>query len=195
MASSRSSAETELTGITGLRLEVLTDSRLPNKGPGRATRRQLRAQRARADRRPQGRPETGQAGQARQCPGRLQSGRASKSPRRSTAAPTIRATAGPSRRPPGSSTGRRSRPREPIGGAGGTVLTFKMHHKFGNAWTLGRFRLSVTRGSKPVGLEPAGRVPRDPGDRARGAHRGPEELAGELFPRRRRRAAGQGRRA
>ena len=31
------SAETELTGITGLRLEVLTDSRLPNKGPGRAT--------------------------------------------------------------------------------------------------------------------------------------------------------------
>ena len=41
---------------------------------------------------------------------------------------------------------------EPIGGAGGTVLTFKMHHKFGNAWTLGRFRLSVTRGSKPVGL-------------------------------------------
>ena len=30
-------AETELTGITGLRLEVLTDSRLPNKGPGRAT--------------------------------------------------------------------------------------------------------------------------------------------------------------
>ena len=30
-------AETELTGITGLRLEVLTDSRFPNKGPGRAT--------------------------------------------------------------------------------------------------------------------------------------------------------------
>ena len=28
--------ETELTGITGLRLEVLPDSRLPSKGPGRA---------------------------------------------------------------------------------------------------------------------------------------------------------------
>ena len=41
---------------------------------------------------------------------------------------------------------------EPIGGAGGTVLTFKMHHKFGDAWTLGRFRLSVTRGAKPIGL-------------------------------------------
>ncbi len=41
---------------------------------------------------------------------------------------------------------------EPIGGAGGTVLTFKLHHRFGDAWTLGRFRLSVTRGPKPVGL-------------------------------------------
>ena len=29
-------ADTELTGITGLRLEVLTDSRLPQRGPGRA---------------------------------------------------------------------------------------------------------------------------------------------------------------
>ena len=41
---------------------------------------------------------------------------------------------------------------EPVGGAGGTVLTFKMHHRYQNAWTLGRFRLSVTRGAKPVGL-------------------------------------------
>ena len=31
------SAETDLTGITGVRLEVLTDKRLPNNGPGRAT--------------------------------------------------------------------------------------------------------------------------------------------------------------
>ncbi len=41
---------------------------------------------------------------------------------------------------------------QPIGGPGGTVLTFKMHHLFQNAWTLGRFRLSVTRRAKPVGL-------------------------------------------
>jgi hypothetical protein len=41
---------------------------------------------------------------------------------------------------------------EPIGGPGGTVLTFKMHHKYGNQWTLGRFRLAVTSGKKPVGL-------------------------------------------
>jgi hypothetical protein len=27
-----------------------------------------------------------------------------------------------------------------------------MHHKYGNQWTLGRFRLSITSGKKPVGL-------------------------------------------
>ena len=31
-------------------------------------------------------------------------------------------------------------------------MTVKLHHKFGDAWTLGRFRLSVTRGAKPIGL-------------------------------------------
>ena len=41
---------------------------------------------------------------------------------------------------------------QPIGGAGGTVLTFKLTHMFQNVWTLGRFRLSATRGAKPVGL-------------------------------------------
>ena len=35
---------------------------------------------------------------------------------------------------------------QPIGGAGGTVLTFKMSHQFQNVWTLGRFRLSVDPG-------------------------------------------------
>ena len=38
------------------------------QGPRPGDRRQLRAQRARADRGPQGRPETGQAGQARRTP-------------------------------------------------------------------------------------------------------------------------------
>ena len=35
---------------------------------------------------------------------------------------------------------------------GGTILTFKLHHKFAEVWTLGRFRLSLTRGGKPIGL-------------------------------------------
>ena len=70
---------------------------------------------------------------------------------------------------------------EPVGAAGGTVLTFKLHHRFQNLWTLGRFRLSVTRGPKPIGLS----LPEDfrailataPDLRSRG----PEEHADELF--------------
>ena len=51
-------------------------------------------------------------------------------------------------RPLGDVRDRASRSAAP----GGTVLTFKMHHKFADVWTLGRFRLSATRGAKPIGL-------------------------------------------
>ena len=45
-------AETDLNGITGIRLEVLADDRLPQKGPGPRRRRQLRPDRVRGHRRP-----------------------------------------------------------------------------------------------------------------------------------------------
>ena len=32
------------------------------------------------------------------------------------------------------------------------MLTIKLHHKYAELWTLGRFRLSATRGARPVGL-------------------------------------------
>ena len=41
-----------------------------------------------------------------------------------------------------------------------------MTHRFQNAWTLGRFRLSVTRSVRAGRPEPARRLPRDPGGRA-----------------------------
>src|SRR5207248_9784470 len=44
---------------------------------------------------------------------------------------------------------------EPVGKRGGTVLTIKFYHLFnggGSVYTLGRFRLSATKLSKPVGL-------------------------------------------
>ena len=40
----------------------------------------------------------------------------------------------------------------PVGGAGGTVLTFRLTHYYQEVWTLGRFRISATRSGKPVGL-------------------------------------------
>ena len=159
------------------------------QGPRPRDGRQLRAQRARADGGPQGRPEAGQAGQARKRLGRLQPGQPSKSPRRSTAVSNDPGNGWAVSPATGVIHWATFETSEPIGGAGGTVLTFKLHHKFGE-------RLDA-RPVPPVGHprpqtcrpQPAGRLPRDPGDRTRGANRGPEEPAARLFPCHRRRAA------
>ena len=118
-------------------------------------------------------------------PGRLQPGelRRRRGDRRR---PTTRGNglgrlAGDRRRP----TGRRSRPSEPVGGDGGTVLTFKLHHQFRQAATRsagsgsrsptcqGRSAWACPRTSAPI-----------LGDRARAADRGPAERAAGLLPRR-----------
>ena len=56
-----------------------------------------------------------------------------------------------------------------------------MHHIYGDVWTLGRFRLSITRGPKPVGLS----LPEDfraiLATAADLRTAGPEELAERLF--------------
>ncbi len=42
---------------------------------------------------------------------------------------------------------------EPVGKTGGTVITVKLHHRFNaSQFTLGRFRLAVTRVPRPVAL-------------------------------------------
>ena len=144
-------AETELAGITGMRLEVLTDNSLPQKGPGRANDGNFVLNEIELIAAPKADPKQVNRSSL-QMPWPISVRIISRSPRRSTAAPTILATAGPFIRPPVSPTGRRFETTEPVGAVGGTILTFKLHHKFAKAWTLGRFRLSVTRGSKPIGL-------------------------------------------
>ncbi len=144
-------AETELTGITGLRLEVLTDSRLPNKGPGRAkdgnfvlNELQLSAS-PKADAK-QAKPVKLDKALADFSQDNLQVAKAIDG---SFNDPANGWAVSPAT---GVTHWATFETAEPIGGAGGTVLTFTLHHRFGDAWTLGRFRLSVTRGSKPVGL-------------------------------------------
>ena len=52
--------------------------------------------------------------------------------------------------------------KEPVGKPGGTLLTFTLHHQFNDhRIMLGRFRLSVTRVPRPIGLEPCRGVPGD----------------------------------
>ncbi len=41
---------------------------------------------------------------------------------------------------------------ENVGQPGGSLLTFKLHHNYNNQWTMGRFRISVTKVPKAIGL-------------------------------------------
>ncbi len=172
--------ETDLTGITGLRLEVLTDSRLPNNGPGRATDGNFVLNELELTAAPKPNPK-----QAK--PVKLANALADFSQASFEVSKAIDGS------PNDPASGWAVSPAsgvihwatfetsEPIGSAGGTTLTFKMHHKYGNAWTLGRFRLSITRGPKPVGLS----LPEDfraiLATAADSAHPGPKELNERLF--------------
>jgi hypothetical protein len=143
--------EIDLTGITGIRLEVLTDNRLPNKGPGRASDGNFVLNELELSAAPKADPN-----QAKQV--KLANALADFSQDGLAVAEAIDGSTDD----PGNGwavapvTGvlhwATFETSEPIGGPDGTVLTFKMHHKYGNQWTLGRFRLSVTGGKKPVGL-------------------------------------------
>jgi len=145
------SAETDLTAITGLRLEVLTDSRLPNKGPGRAKDGNFVLNELELTAAPK-------ADLKQTKSVKLANALADFNQDSLDVAKAIDGSSND----PGNGWGvapavgqihwATFETTEPIGGTGGTLLTFKMHHKFGDNWTLGRFRLSVTRGPKPVGL-------------------------------------------
>ncbi len=143
--------ETELTGITGLRLEVLPDSRLPRNGPGRAADGNFVLNELELTAAPKADPK-----QAK--PVRLQKALADYS--QDTYEVEKAVDGNPDVTGNGWAVGNATgtlhwatfETSQQVGAPGGTVLTFKMHHRFGNEWTLGRFRLSATRGPRPAGL-------------------------------------------
>ena len=144
-------AETELTEITGLRLEALADGRLPQKGPGRANDGNFVLNEIEITAAPKTDPKQVK-------PVKLTNAAADFSQENLPVSKAIDGSADD----PGNgwaihpATGvthwATFETTAPIEGKGGTVLTVKLHHKFGNTWTLGRFRLSVTRGAKPIGV-------------------------------------------
>jgi WD40 repeat protein len=142
-------AETDLVGITGVRLEVLPDARYPSKGPGRAPDGNFvlsELQLAAAPR----------SAAAQSKPVELQNPLADFS----QAGFEVAKAADGNANDVGSGwavspiTGvthwATFETKGPVGQAGGTVLTIRLHQKFaGNVYQLGRFRLSVTRQPKP----------------------------------------------
>jgi WD40 repeat protein len=143
--------ETDLTGITGVRLEALTDGSLPNNGPGRASDGNFVLNELELTVAPKG--DTKKARSVK-----LLNAQADFNQENLDVAKAIDG----SQNDPGN--GWAVHPAigvthwatfetsEAIGSTGGSALVFKLHHKFADAWTLGRFRLSITRGPKPVGL-------------------------------------------
>jgi hypothetical protein len=144
-------AETELTGITGMRLEVLTDPRLPQNGPGRASDGNFVLNEIELF--------AGPKADAKQSkPVKLVNALADFSQQNLE---VTKAVDGSSSDPNNGwavypSTGvihwATFETSEPIGTASGTMLTFKLHHRYNKVWTLGRFRLSISRANKPIGL-------------------------------------------
>jgi hypothetical protein len=142
--------ETELAGITGLRLEVLPDSRLPSNGPGRAQDGNFVLNELEVAAAPKADPK-----QAK--PVKLEKALADFSQDGFAVAKAIDGNAGEA------TNGWAISPMagvvhwatfeaaQPVGAAGGTVLTIKLHHKYADMWTLGRFRISATLGAKPIG--------------------------------------------
>jgi hypothetical protein len=142
--------ETELSGITGLRLEVLPDSRLPSNGPGRAQDGNFVLNELEVTAAPKADPK-----QAR--PVKLDKALADFSQDGFPIANAIDGDANEAGNGwavspmTGTVHWATFEAAQPVGVPGGAVLTIQMHHKFADAWTLGRFRLSATRGVRPIG--------------------------------------------
>ena len=144
-------AETDLTGITGVRFEVLPHSSLPQQGPGRANDGNFVLNEIELTAGPKADPKAAK-------PVKLATALADFSQENLEVAKAIDGSSAD----PGNgwavhpATGvahwATFETTDALGTPGGTTLTFKLHHKFAETWTLGRFRLSVTRGSKPIGL-------------------------------------------
>jgi hypothetical protein len=140
-------ADVDLEGITGVRLEALADPKLPGKGPGRATDGNFVMAEFQVTAAPKAAPD-----QAK--PVVLQTPLADFSQANFEVATAIDGNLDDQR---GWAVAPKTgilhwatfETKEPVGGPGGTTLTFKLHHQFNNSWTLGRFRISVTRQPKP----------------------------------------------
>jgi hypothetical protein len=145
-------AETDLTEITGIRLEVVPSDGLPSKGPGRAADGNFVLTEIEAYAAPKVDPK-------QMKPVKLESPLADFSQEgfgvdQAIDGDTTNQGTGWAVSPTTGVTHWASfQSKQPFGKAGGTLITIKLHHRF-NApqFLIGRFRLSATRVAKPVGL-------------------------------------------
>ncbi len=144
-------AETDLTNLTGLRLEMIPDARNPAKGVGRAPDGNFVLNEINVSAAPKGDPK-----QLKTV--NLETALADFSQASFDVKNLIDGKTNPGKgwavSPFTSQTHWATfETKEAVGGAGGSVLTVTMHHKFNSpGYLAGRFRISVTTLPKPVGL-------------------------------------------
>lgn len=143
-------AETDLTGITGVRLEMIADDRLPNRGPGRAPDGNFVLNEFQLKAAPKANPD--QAANVK-----FQNPLADFSQEGLEVAKAIdgdrQAGSGWALSPvTGHTHWATFETAQPVGHEGGAVLTFQLVHNYENVYMPGRFRISVTTLAAPVGL-------------------------------------------
>ena len=145
-------AETDLVGITGIRLETIADPTLPSKGPGRAPDGNFVLTEFEVIAAPKADPKTAK-------PVKLQTPLASFTQAGFSIAAAIdgvrtnRGTGWAISPATGVTHWATFETAEPVGAAGGTVLTIKLDHRYaGGVYSLGHFRVSATRVARPIGL-------------------------------------------
>jgi WD40 repeat protein/mono/diheme cytochrome c family protein len=144
--------ETDLTDVTGLRLEALPDERLPNRGPGRAPDGNYVLTQIEISAAPKADPSAAKSV-------KLENPLADFSQDNFPVANAIsgdrtnQGTGWALSPATGTVHWATFETAEPLGTTGGTRLTVKLSHYFsGQVYSLGRFRLSLTRVPRPVGL-------------------------------------------
>jgi hypothetical protein len=139
-------AHTELENITGIRLEVLTDESLPHRGPGRQDNGNLHLNEFVVHAAPMNAPaDAGRVKLQNPSADFNQEGwpvALAIDDRKDTAWGIYPKVGQPHRAV--------FELKEPIGGPGGTVLTFILEQTHGGGHLIGRFRLSVTRAPRPL---------------------------------------------
>jgi WD40 repeat protein/mono/diheme cytochrome c family protein len=146
-------ADTDLTDITGIRLEVISDEKLPAKGPGRATDGNFVLTEFEVASAPK-------ADAKAVKPVKLQNPLASFTQVNFSAAAAIdgdRTNQGSGwaiSPATGVTQWATFETAQAVGGPGGTTLTIKLNHFFsGGVYSIGRFRISVTKVARPIGLD------------------------------------------
>ncbi|MFO0893116.1 MAG: hypothetical protein U0790_28760 [Isosphaeraceae bacterium] len=142
-------AETDLSGITGVRLEALPDPRNPNNGPGRAPDGNFVLAEIQLSAAPRAAAEQAKA-IALQNPLADFSQVGFEVAKAADGNPNDVGSGWAVSPVTGVTHWATFETKEPVGQAGGSILTFQLHQRFaGNVFQLGRFRLSVTRQPKP----------------------------------------------